>query len=152
MWKYNVFLITCCQAITDNTLRNVILWWEAEKYIHITREVATSKVLFLVILFVWYMLNIPLILMRCKALASDYHNCCCLYFFSHLFLRKQTFKYTCNSFKHLVIFFLFTENVNLDCHLFTVHKWDKLWSSAAQLNFGLLEKQEPLLPTKKCKV
>lgn len=35
------------------------------------------------------MLNIPLILMRYKALASDYHNCWCLYFFSHLLLRKQ---------------------------------------------------------------
>ena len=44
---------------------------------------------------------------------------------------------------------LFREIVNLDCHLFTVHKLEKLRSSSAQLNCGLLKKQEPLLPTKK---
>ena len=36
--------------------------------------------------------------------------------------------------------------MNFDCHLFAVHKWDKLWSSSAQLNFGSQKKREPLSP------
>ena len=39
--------------------------------------------------------------------------------------------------------------MNLDCHLFTVHKWDKLRSSSARLDFGLRKKREPLSPTKR---
>ena len=54
-------------------------------------------------------------------------------------MHRHTFKYVDNSFKY---FRLFCYLGKLDRHLFAVHKWDKLRSSSARLNFGLRKKRE----------
>ena len=54
-------------------------------------------------------------------------------------MHRHTFKYVDNSFKYFRLFFYLGK---LDRHLFTVHKWDKLRSSSARLNFGLRKKRE----------